>query len=180
MKAALRRRKESSRNRQRHVAAQRAGGRERLRSRRKRPVDGRCEARKPRRRRRASRIVRPLEHASLSPSTFTALASRAQAILARTPPPAVPGIHFLSGGMGAEEATLNLQALALEGVMRRAASLVPQPEGDGSEVDGPSSASTVRPASGKAPREANCAAQSRLTDVLGCCPKTLLGIIWDP
>ena len=29
----------------------------------------------------------------------------------RTVPPAVPGIHFLSGGMGAEEATSNLQAL---------------------------------------------------------------------
>lgn len=29
----------------------------------------------------------------------------------RTVPPAVPGIHFLSGGMGAEEATRNLQAL---------------------------------------------------------------------
>tara|TARA_B110001452_G_C15199581_1_gene416369 strand:- start:133 stop:1338 length:1206 start_codon:yes stop_codon:yes gene_type:complete len=35
-------------------------------------------------------------------------------MLKRTVPPAVPGIHFLSGGMGAEEATLNLQALALE------------------------------------------------------------------
>lgn len=29
----------------------------------------------------------------------------------RTIPPAVPGIHFLSGGMGEEEATLNLQQL---------------------------------------------------------------------
>jgi fructose-bisphosphate aldolase class 1 len=28
----------------------------------------------------------------------------------RTIPPAVPGIHFLSGGMSAEESTLNLQA----------------------------------------------------------------------
>jgi fructose-bisphosphate aldolase class 1 len=28
----------------------------------------------------------------------------------RTVPPAVPGIHFLSGGMSEEEATLNLQA----------------------------------------------------------------------
>ena len=31
----------------------------------------------------------------------------------RSVPPAVPGIHFLSGGMGAEEATHNLQALQL-------------------------------------------------------------------
>ena len=29
----------------------------------------------------------------------------------RTIPGAVPGIHFLSGGMSAEESTLNLQAL---------------------------------------------------------------------
>ena len=29
----------------------------------------------------------------------------------RSVPPAVPGIHFLSGGMGAEEATQNLQLL---------------------------------------------------------------------
>lgn len=29
----------------------------------------------------------------------------------RTIPPAVPGIHFLSGGMSEEESTLNLQAL---------------------------------------------------------------------
>ena len=29
----------------------------------------------------------------------------------RTVPPAVPGIHFLSGGMSEEESTLNLQAL---------------------------------------------------------------------
>lgn len=29
----------------------------------------------------------------------------------RTIPPAVPGIHFLSGGMGEEEATLNLLQL---------------------------------------------------------------------
>ena len=29
----------------------------------------------------------------------------------RTVPPAVPGIHFLSGGMGSEEATQNLQQL---------------------------------------------------------------------
>ena len=35
-------------------------------------------------------------------------------VLKRTVPPAVPGIFFLSGGMGAEEATLNLQALAHE------------------------------------------------------------------
>ena len=28
-----------------------------------------------------------------------------------TVPPAVPGIHFLSGGMSEEESTLNLQAL---------------------------------------------------------------------
>jgi fructose-bisphosphate aldolase class 1 len=29
----------------------------------------------------------------------------------RSIPPAVPGIHFLSGGMSEEESTLNLQAL---------------------------------------------------------------------
>lgn len=29
----------------------------------------------------------------------------------RTIPPAVPGIHFLSGGMSEEESTINLQAL---------------------------------------------------------------------
>ena len=34
----------------------------------------------------------------------------------RAVPPAVPGIHFLSGGMGAEEATQNLQLLQ---VLRR-------------------------------------------------------------
>lgn len=32
-------------------------------------------------------------------------------VMKRTIPPAVPGIHFLSGGMGEEEATLNLQQL---------------------------------------------------------------------
>lgn len=31
--------------------------------------------------------------------------------MARSIPPAVPGIHFLSGGMSEEESTLNLQAL---------------------------------------------------------------------
>jgi fructose-bisphosphate aldolase class I len=32
-------------------------------------------------------------------------------VMLRTIPPAVPGIHFLSGGMSEEESTLNLQAL---------------------------------------------------------------------
>ena len=32
----------------------------------------------------------------------------------RSIPPAVPGIHFLSGGMGEEEATLNLQQLQVK------------------------------------------------------------------
>ncbi|CAM9369421.1 unnamed protein product, partial [Phaeothamnion confervicola] len=32
-------------------------------------------------------------------------------VMKRTIPAAVPGIHFLSGGMSEEEATLNLQAL---------------------------------------------------------------------
>ena len=32
----------------------------------------------------------------------------------RTIPPAVPGIHFLSGGMSEEESTLNLQALQVD------------------------------------------------------------------
>ena len=32
-------------------------------------------------------------------------------VMKRSIPPAVPGIHFLSGGMGEEEATLNLQQL---------------------------------------------------------------------
>ena len=32
----------------------------------------------------------------------------------RSVPPAVPGIHFLSGGMSEEESTLNLQALQNE------------------------------------------------------------------
>ena len=35
-------------------------------------------------------------------------------MLKRTVPPAVPGVHFLSGGMGAEEATQNLQQLQHE------------------------------------------------------------------
>jgi fructose-bisphosphate aldolase class I len=35
-------------------------------------------------------------------------------VLRRTVPPAIPGIHFLSGGMGAEEATLSLQQLHRE------------------------------------------------------------------
>eukprot|EP00953_Heterococcus_sp_UTEX-ZZ885_P038160 19594-Heterococcus_DN1.PRE.3 len=35
-------------------------------------------------------------------------------VMKRTIPPAVPGIHFLSGGMSAEESTLNLQALQKE------------------------------------------------------------------
>jgi len=35
-------------------------------------------------------------------------------VMKRTIPPAVPSIHFLSGGMGEEEATLNLQQLQKE------------------------------------------------------------------
>lgn len=35
-------------------------------------------------------------------------------VMRRTIPAAVPGIHFLSGGMGEEEATLNLQQLQIE------------------------------------------------------------------
>ena len=63
-------------------------------------------------------ISRPLP----TPSTMSSFASLAESdqeevarlttqTMKRSVPPAVPGIHFLSGGMGAEEATQNLQLL---------------------------------------------------------------------
>ena len=43
-----------------------------------------------------------------APATVAAYTTRT---MLRSIPPAVPGIHFLSGGMSEEESTLNLQAL---------------------------------------------------------------------
>jgi fructose-bisphosphate aldolase class I len=49
--------------------------------------------------------------ASLAESDRDEVARLTAQTMMRSVPPAVPGIHFLSGGMGAEEATQNLQGL---------------------------------------------------------------------
>jgi fructose-bisphosphate aldolase class 1 len=49
-----------------------------------------------------------LDAPTASPETVAKYTVRT---MLRSIPPAVPGIHFLSGGMSEEESTLNLQAL---------------------------------------------------------------------
>lgn len=56
-------------------------------------------------------ILPGLDAPSASPADVAKYTART---MLRTVPPAVPGIHFLSGGMSEEEATLNLQALQEE------------------------------------------------------------------
>ena len=56
-------------------------------------------------------MVLPGLDASLSENDRDEVARLTVQTMMRTVPPAVPGIHFLSGGMGSEEATQNLQAL---------------------------------------------------------------------
>ena len=56
-------------------------------------------------------MVLPGLDASLAESDQEEVARLTTQTMMRSVPPAVPGIHFLSGGMGAEEATQNLQLL---------------------------------------------------------------------
>merc|ERR1719263_2377418 len=59
-------------------------------------------------------MVLPGLDASLAENDRESVATHTAKVLKRTVPPAVPGVHFLSGGMGAEEATQNLQQLQHE------------------------------------------------------------------
>jgi len=59
-------------------------------------------------------MVLPGLDAPLGESARESVATHTAKVLKRTVPPAVPGVHFLSGGMGAEEATQNLQQLQHE------------------------------------------------------------------
>jgi len=56
-------------------------------------------------------MVLPGLDASIAENDKDQVARLTTRSLMRTVPPAVPGVHFLSGGMGAEEATMNLQAM---------------------------------------------------------------------
>ena len=56
-------------------------------------------------------MVLPGLDASLAENDPDEVARLTVQTMMRSVPPAVPGIHFLSGGMGAEEATQNLQQL---------------------------------------------------------------------
>merc|ERR1712146_306464 len=56
-------------------------------------------------------MVLPGLDATISENDQEEVARYTVQTMLRSVPPAVPGIHFLSGGMGAEEATQNLQAL---------------------------------------------------------------------
>ena len=56
-------------------------------------------------------MVLPGLDASLAENDQEEVARLTVQTMMRSVPPAVPGIHFLSGGMGAEEATQNLQLL---------------------------------------------------------------------
>jgi len=56
-------------------------------------------------------MVLPGLDASLAENDQEEVARLTAQTMMRSVPPAVPGIHFLSGGMGAEEATQNLQLL---------------------------------------------------------------------
>lgn len=56
-------------------------------------------------------MVLPGLDASLAENDRDEVARLTVQTMLRSVPPAVPGIHFLSGGMGAEEATQNLQQL---------------------------------------------------------------------
>ena len=56
-------------------------------------------------------FILPGLDASLAENDQEEVARLTVQTMMRSVPPAVPGIHFLSGGMGAEEATQNLQLL---------------------------------------------------------------------
>mmetsp|Transcript_20333 Transcript_20333/g.63829 ORF Transcript_20333/g.63829 Transcript_20333/m.63829 type:complete len:170 (-) Transcript_20333:409-918(-) len=59
-------------------------------------------------------MVMPGLDTVLNDDSVSHVAAHTARVLRRTVPPAVPGIHFLSGGMGAQEATLSLQQLHRE------------------------------------------------------------------
>ena len=59
-------------------------------------------------------MVLPGLDAVLDDSSKEMVACYTVRTLRRTVPPSVPGVHFLSGGMGSEEATQNLQQLQRE------------------------------------------------------------------
>jgi fructose-bisphosphate aldolase class I len=56
-------------------------------------------------------MVMPGLDAVIHEDSVAHVATHTARVLRRTVPPAIPGIHFLSGGMGAQEATLSLQQL---------------------------------------------------------------------
>lgn len=59
-------------------------------------------------------MVMPGLDATLDDDSPHLVAAYTARTLRRTVPPSIPGIHFLSGGMGAEETTRNLQLLQRE------------------------------------------------------------------